>query len=141
VGQKVVYLDEVPVDEVALPLGCLQLNKSWWEKEMIVCGRKFARGLGTHANSRIVYDLADGHFQGFRCLVGRDEHAGDGRVVFEVWLDGKRVFNSGPMTRATPPKECRVNIRGARLLELRALDGGDGISGDHADWAEAQLLR
>jgi sugar phosphate isomerase/epimerase len=141
VGQKVVYLDEVPAEEVALPLGCLQLNKSWWEKEMIVCGRKFTRGLGTHANSRIAYDLSDGHFQSFRCLVGRDEHAGDGRVVFEVWLDGKRVFNSGPMTRATPPKECRVDVRGARLLELRALDGGDGISGDHADWAEAQLLR
>jgi beta-galactosidase len=108
---------------------------------MIVAGRKFSRGLGTHANSRIVYDLSSGRFRTFRCFVGRDEHAGDGRVVFQVLVDGKKVGDSGPMTKTSPAKKVEVDVAGASTLELLTQDGGDGISGDHGDWAEAQLVR
>lgn len=139
--QPVVHLDEVAPDEVAQDWGKLQRNRSVWQKPMTIAGKKFARGLGTHANGRLVFDLAGGGFKAFRCQVGRDEHADDGRVEFEVWLDGKRVFQSGPMTRATPAKPVEVDVQGAAVLELRSLDGGDGISGDHANWGEAQLLR
>jgi hypothetical protein len=135
------WLDEVPPDEVTQDWGQLQTNQSVWEKEMIVAGRKFARGLGAHANSRIVYDLAGGKFKTFRCRVGRDEHAGDGKIVFQVKLDGKKVFDSGPMTNATQAKQVEIDVAGASTLELLTLDGGDGISGDHGNWAEAQLVR
>jgi hypothetical protein len=136
-----VYLDEIAPDQVSQDYGVLQHNRSVWEKEMIVAGRKFTHGLGTHANGVIAYDLRGGQFKGFRCLVGRDQHAGDGRVAFEVWVDGTRVFASGPMTKTSPAKEVAVSVDGAALLELRSLDGGDGIGGDHADWADAQLTR
>ena len=108
---------------------------------MIVAGRKFARGLGAHANGRILYELSGAAFKTFRSWVGRDEHAGDGIVVFQVWVDGQKRFDSGPMTKATPARPVEVKVAGAATLELRALDGGDGISGDHANWAEAQLAR
>ena len=38
-------------------------------------------------------------------------------------------------------KAVKVDVSGATTLELLTLDGGDGIGGDHGDWAEAQLLR
>lgn len=136
-----VFLDETAPEEAVQDYGKLERNRSVWQKEMIIAGRKFARGLGAHANGRIVFDLASGRFKTFRALIGRDEHAGDGRVVFEVWLDGKRLFASGPMTRATPARPIEVDVAGGSVLELRSLDGGDGISGDHANWADAQLLR
>ncbi len=139
--QPVVHLDEIAPDEVVQDYGKLEKNRSVWEKEMIIAGKTFGRGVGTHANGRAVFDLTGGGFKTFRCQVGRDEHAGDGRVVFEVWVDGKKAFNSGPMQKTTPAKAVEVNIQGAATLELRALDGGDGISGDHANWAEAQLVR
>jgi hypothetical protein len=139
--RPMVWLDEVPPDEASQDYGKVEKNRSVWEKEMIVAGKKFARGLGSHANGRIAYELSGGNFRTFRCQVGRDEHAGDGLVVFQVWLDGKKAFDSGPMTKATPARPVEVDVRGASLLELRALDGGDGISGDHANWAEAQLVR
>jgi len=135
-----VHLDEVPPDETSQDWGKLQRNQSVWEKEMIIAGRKLARGLGTHANSRIVYDLSGGKFRTFRCLVGRDDHANDGKLVFQVKLDGKKVFDSGSMTKASPPKAVKVNVTGAAVLELLTLDGGDGIDGDHGNWADAQLL-
>jgi len=137
----VVWLDEVPPDHATLGWGRLQRNKSVWGKPMIVAGRKFARGLGTHANSRIVYDLSGGKFRTFRCLVGRDQHAQDGRIVFQVRLDGKKVFDSGAMTRASAAKRIEIDISAGRALELLTLDGGDGIAGDHGNWAEAQLTR
>jgi hypothetical protein len=136
-----VYLDEAAPDDVSQDYGSLQRNRSVWEKEMIIAGRKFDHGLGAHANGRIVYDLTGGGFKSFRCMVGRDEHAGDGRVEFEVGLDGKNVFKSGPMTKAIAPKAVEIDVAGAAELELRSRDGGDGISGDHANWADAQLAR
>lgn len=139
--QTQVRLETVEPDECEQQWGTLVKNQSVWEKEMIVAGRKFTRGLGTHADSRLAYDLVGGGFKKFRCLVGRDEHAGDGRVEFEVWLDGKRAFASGPMTKSSPAKPVEIDVAGAALLELRTLDGGDGISGDHGDWAEPELVR
>ena len=136
-----VWLDGLPPDDVTLGWGKLQTNQSVWEKPMTIAGKKFARGLGTHADSRIVYDLAGGKFRTFRCLVGRDEHAQDGAIVFQVKLDGKGVFDSGPMAKASAAKQVEVDISAGTTLELLTLDGGDGISGDHGDWAEAQLLR
>ena len=136
-----VFLDEAPPDEVDQDWGKVQLNQSVWQKPMIVAGRKFTRGLGTHADACLEFDLDGGKFKKFRALVGRDEHAMDGQVIFEVWVDGKKRFDSGPMLKATPAKQIDVDVTGAKTLELRTLDGGDGISGDHGNWAEAQLVR
>jgi hypothetical protein len=139
--RPIVHLDEVTPDECTQDYGKLERNRSVWEKPMTIAGKAFARGLGSHANGHITYELAGGNFKSFRCQVGRDEHAGDGLVIFQVWVDGKKVFDSGPMSKATPAKPVEINLQGAALLELRALDGGDGISGDHANWADAQLVR
>jgi hypothetical protein len=139
--KPLVWLDEVEPDEAVQDYGKVEKNQSVWQKPMIVAGKKFTRGLGSHANGRILYELAGAGFNTFRCQVGRDEHADNGTIVLQVWADGKKLFDSGPMTKATPAKPVEVNVTGASTLELRALDGGDGISGDHANWAEAQLVR
>jgi len=138
---KSAWLDEMEPDDVTLGWGTLQRNQSVWEKPMIIAGKEFARGLGTHAESRIVYDLSGGKFKTFRCLVGRDENAQDGKIAFQVKLDGRKLFDSGAMTRATAAKAVEVDVAGGTTLELLTLDGGDGIAGDHGDWAEAQLVR
>ncbi len=136
-----VWLDELPPDDVTLGWGQLQTNQSVWEKPMVIAGRNFARGLGTHAESRIVYDLSGGRFKTFRCLVGRDEHAMEGAIAFQVKLDGKKVFDSGAMAKSSAAKAVDVDVSGGTTLEFLTLDGGDGVAGDHGDWAEAQLLR
>jgi len=140
-GEAQVWLDRVEPDACTQQWGSLVKNQSVWQKEMTVAGRKFDRGLGTHANGRIEYDLSGGGFERFHALVGRDGHAGDGRIVFEVWLDGKNAFDSGPMTNASPAMPVELDVSAAAILELRTLDGGDGISGDHGNWAEARLIR
>ncbi len=136
-----VYLDEVVPDEAAQGWGTLQRRQSVGEREMTIAGKKFRRGLGTHANGKLVFNLPEGRFKRFRCLVGHDEEAPTGVIAFEVWVDGKKAFESGSMDRTAAAKSVDIDVEGAKVLELRTLDGGDGITCDHADWADARLIR
>jgi hypothetical protein len=99
----------------------------------------FDHGIGAHAPSRIVLDLA-GRCSMFLADVGLDEEVGDrGSVVFEVWGDGERLASSGLVRgpQAAVPIVADLDGVGAMTLEVRS--GGDGNAFDHADWGDARL--
>jgi hypothetical protein len=97
------------------------------------------RGIGVSSQAKIEYSL-DGRYRQFQAWVGADG-ATSPSVTFEVKVDGRTVWQSGLMLRDTPAKRVDVNVAGASRLELLVGDGGDGITSDHADWADARLLR
>lgn len=103
--------------------------------------KTYTKGLGTHANSEIVYKL-DGQYTSFAALVGVDDEVGSvGSVEFQVVVDNQVVFSSGVMHNNTEPKEVNVNLSGKNELKLIVTDGGDGINSDHADWVNARLIK
>src|SRR5450759_680615 len=63
-----------------------------------------------------------------------------GSVVFGVWVDGKKVFESDVMKRGDAPKAVSVDLTGAKTLVLAVVDGNDGTAGDNADWAGAAII-
>ncbi|HEX9366652.1 MAG TPA: NPCBM/NEW2 domain-containing protein, partial [Vicinamibacterales bacterium] len=63
-----------------------------------------------------------------------------GSVVFGVWVDGKKVFESDVMKRGDAPKPISVDLTGAKALVLAVVDGNDGTAGDNADWAGAAII-
>ena len=63
-----------------------------------------------------------------------------GSVIFSVWADGRKIFESDIKKGGEPSEMIDLNIRGFRTLILEVFDAGDGLSGDHADWAEARIL-
>jgi glucose/arabinose dehydrogenase len=102
-------------------------------------GATFAKGLGAHAASDIRYGLA-GNCTTFTAQVGVDDEVGsNGSVVFQVWTDGAKLFDSGTMTGTTATKSVNVNVTGRSELKLIVTDGGNGFDYDHADWADAKL--
>jgi len=111
-------------------------------KQLSIGGRKFTYGLGVHAQSEIVFDIAKG-FQRFVADVGVDDEvpAGKGSVVFQVLGDGVKMFESVRMIGGNAARRVDLNVTGVRTLKLVVLDGGDGIGYDHADWAGARLYR
>jgi alpha-galactosidase len=107
-------------------------------RALTIGGQTFAKGLGTHALSEVTY------FLGGRCStvvadVGVDDEKAAGSVVFQIWRDGTKVADSGVRTAAQGPLHVTGNVSGGNTVRLVVTDGGDGISNDHADWANAQV--
>lgn len=134
-------LSELVPESAVQGWGMLTVDRAVGGQPLSIAGRAFAQGLGTHATSRVTYDL-DGAWSRFTAWVGIDDemHAyKDSSVVFQVVADGKKLFDSGVMRLNDPAKRVDVALGGARELLLLVGDAGDGISCDHADWAEATL--
>lgn len=102
---------------------------------------KFEKGLGTHAKSTIVYDLSTVDAEFFSAYVGVDRAMYNtiGSVSFEVYLDDKKVEDTGLMNAKAAMRYIEVNLAGAKELKIIATDGGNGNGSDHAVWGDAKF--
>jgi glucose/arabinose dehydrogenase/chitodextrinase len=108
-------------------------------RPITLAGRVYARGLGVHAVSEIHYQL-NGQCTSFQSDIGIDDEVADaGSVVFQVWADGTKLYDSGVMTGATSTIHVSQDIAGRRELVLIVTNGGDTTSFDHADWADPTI--
>ena len=105
-------------------------------------GKEYTRGLGHHAPGEIVVDLG-GQFKTFATEIGIQWQGGSNRgsAVFQIYVDGKQVFDSGVVRENEPPRPVKISVEGADELRLVTGDAGDGIECDCANWAEARLTR
>jgi hypothetical protein len=102
-------------------------------------GETFERGLGAHAPSRIEYRLG-GRCSALLADVGIDDEVGNqGSVIFQVWGDGRKLYDSGILRGENGAAAAYANLSGVRTLELVVTGAGDGIGNDHADWAGARV--
>lgn len=62
-----------------------------------------------------------------------------GTVSFKVLVDGVAKYTSPLLTGTSPTVGVSVDVTNGQTLTLQVTDGGDGITSDHADWAEARL--
>ncbi len=134
-----IYLDTLKPVSATQGWGTLHFNQSVTGSPLCIDGVIHLRGLGTHALSRIIYDL-DGKYSKFETWAGPDQ-ATMATITMEVRVDGEVAWKSGLLSHDSPAQRVVVDVRGARRLELFVGDGGDGIDGDHADWADAILVK
>ena len=101
----------------------------------------YEHGIGAHSTSTIVYDLSDKDYQFFSSYVGVDRqmYGSVGSVVFQVYVDGEKQFDSGLMNSRDPQQYVEVNLAGAKELKLVVTDGGNGDGSDHATWGDTKL--
>jgi len=101
----------------------------------------YRKGFGIHANSNLVFNL-NGKFSSLSTDYGVDTEApAPATVIFQIWGDGKLLFESPVMKRFDFPGHIRVNISGVKYLGLTVTDAGDGINSDHADWLNPVLYK
>ena len=107
-----------------------------------VGGKTHTRGLYCHANSLIEVRLPEPGAR-FAAVVGVDSNpqtsGGRGSVVFSVKVGDREAFKSDLLREGAPPCDVNVNLGGATTFTLAIGDGGDGISCDQSDWAEAKV--
>ena len=104
--------------------------------------KSYTRGLYCHAVSNVLVRLPSPG-KTFSAVVGVDSNQGihqkRGSVVFSVFVGEKMVFESGLMSTVSRTVPVNVALEGATEFLLSIGDGGDGISCDQADWADAQV--
>lgn len=138
-GADTVPLQTLDLGKMRQGWGQPQINQSIREKPLSIGGRKFEAGVGTHAKSSLWIDLGGGA-ERFQAFVGVDDAAGGPATLsFHVIGDGKKLWASGVMKPGDPAKEVNVELKGVKTLLLLVQDGGDGVSFDHANWADARF--
>jgi PKD repeat protein len=105
-------------------------------------GTVYAKGLGTHAQSEIVYAL-NGGYETFRAVLGVDDEVLDtnayGDVVFKVLGDGALLYTSPGVDPLSEPISLELDVTGVQSLQL-VVEEGDNNFADHANWADARLV-
>ncbi|MEE9296778.1 MAG: NPCBM/NEW2 domain-containing protein, partial [Phycisphaerae bacterium] len=108
---------------------------------LAIDGQQFQRGIGVHAGSTLEYAI-DNAYETFAATIGIDDAVRPrGNVVFRIEGDGRSLFDSGPLTGRDPPRNLTVDLTGVTLLSLIVEFGEDLDLSDHADWADARLIR
>ena len=136
--KKATFLNELPPSKIDYDRRSPRLHGGTAGRAFVVAGEKFRRGIGMAANAMLRFDL-DGRYRSLEGSVGRDGRARDGVVLGRIVVDGKIVFDSGPMKRATPPRAFKLKLDGAEELELHAVDADGNTLGDHVDWLGIRL--
>lgn len=106
--------------------------------KFVMQGVAYVHAVPLLADNDLTIDLK-GQATRFDSMVGVDDSAGPGRgsVQFGVWVDGKKVADSGLLRGGDAPKLVSVNLTGAHQLVLAVNDGNDGTANDNADWGGA----
>ena len=142
--------------------GSIHLNRMKWEKAtngqgapelnrangggesgdgklMSIDGQGYFRGIGVKADSAIKFRL-DGKYKTFVSDIGLDDSSkGKGSVRFQVWADGKKLFDSGEVRGTGKARTISVPVAGKQELWLVVTDAEDGNAHDYANWANARL--
>ena len=134
-----VSLTALDLSKMRQDWGKPQIDRSITEKPLVIGGRAFEHGVGSHASSYLRVELG-GKCERFTAWVGVDDAASDrGSLTFLVYGDGKKLFDSGEMRCGDAAKRIDVPLAGVRRLIL-ATTAGDSVDYDHADWAEATFV-
>ena len=138
---SVVWLDELPIDGMTSGWREPSKNKSVEGNPLRIGAKTFERGVGTHAKSLVVYRVY-GKAVAFGADVGIDAEAfadgtNEASVKFVVNADGRTVAETGVLKGKSESVHIHADLAGAQIVELKVCDSGDGITKDHADWANA----
>lgn len=102
---ETVYLDALDLSKMRQGWGKPQKNRSIRETQLSIGGIKYERGVGTHAKSVFWLDLSGG-CEKFVSDIGVDDAAGGNpSVVFKIYGDGKKLWDSGLMKLGDKPQD------------------------------------
>ncbi len=108
---------------------------------MQLAGQRYARGLGMHALTSVTYDLDEG-FERFTAIAGLDDSVAPfGSVIFRVLADGDERYASALLRPGMAPERISIELHGVKKLTLVADPADELDLSDHANWAEAIVIR
>ncbi|MDX2023469.1 MAG: NPCBM/NEW2 domain-containing protein [Deltaproteobacteria bacterium] len=133
-----VWLEDVDLSHMVASEGQTVARKAINGKQLTIKGIVYPHGVGTRGPTELNVAL-NGSATRFTTLVGIDDRGRHGGVLrFEIFVDGKRASESGPMKFGDPPKVLDVDLSKARNMRLAVLtDTTDVEKWDNANWIGA----
>lgn len=148
--------------------GSIHTNKNLNGGTLTIDGKTYKKGFATHANSMLLFDIPENAVK-FTARAGLDKTGTDqgskSSVEFMVFTEdptyreevtdgnagskvlrvdpAKQIATSGLVSRKAESRNgqtLQADITGAKKLYLVVTNGGDGLSYDHADWANPVLI-
>jgi hypothetical protein len=141
----VVFVSDMPWAKATAGAGnTVRRDTNLYGKTVMVGGRACPKAVWTHAfddatPADTVIDIAGKGFETFAADAGLDAASGGGSVQFLVLVDGVERARSDVL-QPGQVQAFRVDIKGAREVTLRVLNGGDGYACDHAAWGMARFV-
>jgi hypothetical protein len=146
VTQPFTWASDLTWKQVANGWGSIEKDKSNGEKaandgKTITLNTKtYSKGFGCHSSSEISIPLNKAYTR-FTSDIGIDDEVSAGTVRFQVLVDGVSKFISPVMNGKSTTQSINIVVTGATTLTLKVDNGGDNSNSDHADWADAKLLK
>lgn len=113
--------------------GQLQVNQSYSLKTLSINGRRYGMGIGTHANSRIDFELPSGS-QSLIFRVGVDDEVQSTDMQFIILGDEREIWRSSVIYgHEFLNDDHTVNLSGVKILSLVVNSVSDD-KWDHANW-------
>ena len=137
---QTVWLDQLDLSAMECGWETPKANRSVEGNRLTVAGQQFDRGVGTHAVSTLLLNLA-AQGKRFTASVGVDQETGNSKasMAFFVLGDKKVLWESGVMHIGDPAKNLDVDVSNVQILGLLVNGTDDGIDYDHADWCDGKL--
>lgn len=133
------YLELVEATKNVCGWGAARDRASVIGTPLLLGGKTFHRGIGTHAACEMVFPLA-GKYHWLTFYAGIGGHVTEtGSVVIEVWLDGEKAYTS-PILRANEdPVYVSLPVSGVQQLHLVGSDAGDGLAYDNINFGNLRV--
>lgn len=113
----------------------LRVNQSTAGPVMKIGSQSFAKGIGTHAPSRIEIQLPAGTKK-LSGGCGLDAFAGmNGNVTCRIEAGGKVLWDSGVVSGSRDVARFSVGVEGTQQLTL-VVDPNGSMDNDHTDWVD-----
>ena len=104
--------------------------------------KTFDKGLATHANGVITYNLGEHDYDYLEMRVGVDmsiPEQGNSSITFKVTGDGKTLATTSVMKHADNLKYIKVPVKDVDEIKIEVNNGGNGITSDHGIIVEPKL--
>lgn len=125
--------------EVAYGFAPPVLDAQWSGEAIEMGGKRYERGLGMHAWTRMVYRVPD-HATHFVAVIGisdRTRTCSSALVTFEVrGENGEVLFDSGLVGSDSRPRRISVPVAGQNTVALVLTEAENGRDCDHGNWAD-----
>ncbi len=115
--EHAMWLESLDLGTIEQGWGKPQAGRSVDGNPLKLHGTTYAHGLGTHAASEMTIQLK-GAATRFSAMVGVDDEVGrSGSVGFEIWVDGKKVADSGVLRGGSRAEAALGRSRGGQAVD------------------------